>query len=472
MDALGSLGLKSLSRLYNRLVQFKPDGKAAGVDYYKYGDDDKYPNLLEALIHENGTARRAWRKRSQYIKSKGFQDDKDNTFSLGGYNGEQLLSMTASGMAAFRGIAWLIERSLSGEILKVIPTKHAYLRRAKNNGYFLFNKGFGTKQYRPAETDIYPPFIRKDVTPQDIGRLLEFQKKNKSGKIYEVLYLYTENFISTEYPVPDWSGEELDLKTGIELRGLDLDTARNGFMPSAILTIVGKYDDKVKDNNGKSQKDRLFDKLRTFTGLTKNEDGSSGRSKLLVLNAATQDDKPQLDTFDQEKIISGSIEKREANDRQAARAFGVHPVLLGFSDASVLGNQQAISNASAELANDVEDDQSLIERAFRMVFGAGEDGKRFKLTRFVPLNHISDKLLDSLTAEEKRELTGRGPLPVDENVTSKALSQVSPLVATKILDRMTDNEIRKIGGLPAHEGGDEIPPRKTDNTSTPPNGIV
>ena len=45
-------------------------------------------------------------------------------------------------------------------------------------------------------------------------------------------------------------------------------------------------------------------------------------------------------------------------------------------------------------------------------------------------------------------------LDVSSSATSDALNAMSPLVANKVLDSMTQNEIRKLASLPPVEGGD------------------
>jgi hypothetical protein len=44
----------------------------------------------------------------------------------------------------------------------------------------------------------------------------------------------------------------------------------------------------------------------------------------------------------------------------------------------------------------------------------------------------------------------------DASKTQDALNSMSPLVATKVLDTMTPNEVRALASLPPLEGGDVI----------------
>ena len=70
-------------------------------------------------------------------------------------------------------------------------------------------------------------------------------------------------------------------------------------------------------------------------------------------------------------------------------------------------------------------------------------------------------LIQILTKDEMREVIGRKPLDLKSNVNTSVvddLNALSPLVATKVLNTLTSNEIREIINKPAIEGGNEITP--------------
>ena len=72
-----------------------------------------------------------------------------------------------------------------------------------------------------------------------------------------------------------------------------------------------------------------------------------------------------------------------------------------------------------------------------------------------------------LTKDEMREVIGRKALDI-KNITSTdadALATLSPLVATKVLNQLTPNEVRKIIGKAPIEGGDVIAP--SEDVTTP-----
>ena len=58
-------------------------------------------------------------------------------------------------------------------------------------------------------------------------------------------------------------------------------------------------------------------------------------------------------------------------------------------------------------------------------------------------------------------------LDEDTNAVSDALNTMSPLLATKVLESMTINEIRSLANLPPVEGGDVTRDKQAVNQQTP-----
>lgn len=456
------LAIGTVRQVFARMVHFVAPKKES--DHVPYGDGDTLPVQILDMLQQNGTARRAAGRRARYIMAKGLQDSTIMDAKAGAqssYTVGDLLAEGAKALSKFEGFALAIHRNIGGEIIKIEPLPWAHLRANADESRYFVNENFGTGQFKKSETVACLPY--KPV--QDMAALAALQTDVNKGKAtFEVARFYHSDDISTLYPVPEWYSEEVDVRTGIELRALDLETAVNGFMPSAILTVVGRYDDVTKDADGQTPYSKLMARLRKFTGLVKNADGTSDRSKLLVLNAASQDELPKLDTFDVEKIISGSIEKRDANDRQVCRAFGMSPVLLGFSDAAVLGNEQAMANASAELANDVEADQELLQNGLYDVLVKGkvvatQDRNSWRLTRFVPANHLTARQSQAMSLQETRTLAGLSDI-ADDSMTEEdklllhRLASLPQSLADKVIDALPAETLLRLAGVTQNTGGD------------------
>lgn len=253
-----------------------------------------------------------------------------------------------------------------------------------------------------------------------------------------------------------------DRRTSSELTKFDLETVYNGFVTSAMITMVGDIDDQTKDAAGFTELDYIKEDFRQFTGQEKNDIGLSGRNKAWLNFAKTKDEVPVVQQFDTKSILDASNSKRDVIERSVCRLFGVHPVLVGYSDAAVLGNTQAISNASLELTKVANRYQKMITQAFKMMFPTME----WNLSEYMPINYIDPALFDRMTEDEIRnKLLGLPPKETEAtpegNKTISALNSLSPLVANKVLERMTPDEIRALVGL----GAKIVDPLNQDNGS-------
>jgi hypothetical protein len=113
--------------------------------------------------------------------------------------------------------------------------------------------------------------------------------------------------------------------------------------------------------------------------------------------------------------------------------------------------------------------------------GSGSDIKQayiiFEKNTIIPLRGIIEEIFNSLMSicQVKAELSINNfqivnetiiELDEDTNAVSDALNTMSPLLATKVLESMTINEIRAMASLPPVEGGDVTRDQQTA-TQTP-----
>ncbi len=156
---------------------------------------------------------------------------------------------------------------------------------------------------------------------------------------------------------------------------------------------------------------------------------------------------PKFMPWDSKVLVEASINKRDQIERTVARWIGVHPVLLGYSDASILGNTQAISNASKDLTDFVNPLQRMISEAFKQIYPTMD----WTITQFTFWDNISAEVWAVMTPDEKRNTAGLPP--IEQQVTSESqkvidsINSLSPLVANKVLESMSADEIRGLVGL-------------------------
>lgn len=380
------------------LNRFIPRQKNTGnADYIPYGKDNKLPQEIIELIGNNGTAMRAMRMRSKYIYADGFSENFDLPANPK-QTVNQLLAEVVVPVAMMQGFCLQVLRNGEGKVAEVHYLPLEWVRKHPDGG-FSVNKTLGTAR-ESRDWDHHPVYLGREATTKQMEAM-----RKEYGKNAEIAYFYQKDAISFDYAIPDWFASEFDVRTGTELMLLDNEMVTNGFMPSAIITFPGNIDDETPDDKGKTAADYRDDVIRGFTGNSRNtETGKSGRMRVAVFDVGSKEEAPIIDTVAIEKIISGSIEKRDDIDRRICRLFGVRPILLGFEEASILGNQQALANASMQLAMDVVGEQQLICEAFKDVFGID-----FSISRFIPLNYIPDRILEDLTQDERREIVSYAP---------------------------------------------------------------
>ena len=380
------------------LNKFIPRRTNKGEGVYMYGVNNKLPQEIIQLSATSADLLKSLRKRSEYVVANGFIDNGDFQVDEG-VTANDLLREIAFQRCLFGSVDLYIKRTGKGRIMAE-PTAHELIRR-RLDGDFDINPKWGQSDFKKSDTLKYPAF-----TPdgKNIGKY-----RDRDGNILgEILYYWRKDAISFHYPIPDWFAGEMDVRTSAELSSMDLEMAVNSFMTSGVLTLIGDDAELEKeDDNGYTYFDHVKRLLASFTGGTKDElSGLSDRMRMLLLTAPNKDSVPVLQTFPVDKIIQGSIEKREAIGRLIAMNTGVNPVLLGYDAATTLGNTQALANASQELANSVVTEQEDICRVFGMLWPDVE----WKLSRFSPITYIPDRLYDDMTQDERRQLIGLQPI--------------------------------------------------------------
>lgn len=372
-------------------------------DVINYGVDDSFPFDNMVKISNSGIANRAAAKLSSYIKANGWIVDAaaDETVINENQNRDELLSDVSLNFAWFGGCALMIRRNTKGEI-KSVETIYFPGVRKKEDGSFTYNPNAGTDSFKQDETQDFPKF--KGQVDKE-GMALHIATYGNKG---EILYFFKRAIQNVHYPVPDYYAGIEDIETSSELQLLDLEAVIHGFVPSGLL-VTGEYDDEEKDEDKKTAADLMAEEIEKFTGSKKDKKGLSRRRALLWIQAKAGDQAPSLETYDAKSIIDASNAKRDQIERTVARLFHLHPVLLGFADAAILGNMQAIANAAFETIKDVDDVQTLIEANFKKIWPTIV----WKINKFNVIQYIPPEIFATLTSNEKRDMIGLKPTTDD-----------------------------------------------------------
>ncbi|CAB4218416.1 hypothetical protein UFOVP1605_25 [uncultured Caudovirales phage] len=416
---------------------FVPEIVSESKGIYLFGKTNMLPNNLMKWVLDSGTAKRAVSKRATYISADGFVEDGAANFKVNAVQtADKILTEIAGYQAYFKGFALHVKRSAEGIQIKTIPFQDI---RKRLDGKFSYNPTYSALKFDQSKEQIICAF--KGVKPLTEFELNEIQANG------EIIYAYHKNADNPNYPIPDYYAGIEDIRTSSELQKFDFESVTNAFLPSAILTLVGNLDDSQKDESGRTEKDYFDETLEQFTGNVKNAEGKSGRMRLMVTTARTKEEIPSLQTFDAKAIVDASNTKRDIIDRAVCRLFGVNPALVGFADASILGNQQALANASKEMCNEVISDQQLITEIFAAIY---PEIPNWDITSFTPISFIPDVILADLTPTERRALVGYDELPsltTGESLLSERLGVGGTQSLVGILTDATLASEQKISAL-------------------------
>lgn len=381
--------MNKLLKIFNR-IPFIRENK--GTKEY----DNKFQNELMRAVLNSGTAINCVNKRGAYIFGNGFINE------LGKANQKQsfdkLLAELAKNVAVFKTVSLLVKIGIDGvaETIKLIPTQKI---KVKSDGSFMYNPTLYTDNYELRYDEDYPAYNPYD-SPITRKEIVAKQMKLHGKQLGFIYYSFEKGIGSDYYAIPQaYSGLE-DILTDHELSAYELENLQNGFLPSAILTLIGTLDNVQKDAvTGLTEAETMQKNLKQFTST------EGGRSKLLVMAAETKDQIPNLQQLDVGKILEGMEKITDRVGRKVCRLFDVPPVLVGFEDASILGSNQTFKNALTILQHSVTKDQELIIESLSEIF----PGKNFEIEPLKLIDYIPQEVLAVLTRTELRALGGYQP---------------------------------------------------------------
>lgn len=419
----------------SKIPEFK---EVSNKDFILYGEDNYYPEYLTNLYNKSAKHNAIINGKCNYILGSGFQkrNEGPKTFSQVNRTGEslnELCQKTVKDNEIYGGFRWIIIWDLLGKSFEIWHDDFHKFRRSKDgDGFWYKNNWKNSKE----EAIFYPDFNEND---------------RKGAQVFE----YNEYRPGCNiYPLPGYVGSCNYIETDIEISKYNLSCIRNGMMPSKMIQVYTGGTDLGEEKKGELEKRWK----KKFAG---SENGgrfiliwSPTKEKNVEIEdlSATESDKlfDQLNKTCQQEIFTG---------HQV-----VSPMLFGIKTEGQLGGTNELRVAYEIFINTyAKPKQYNLEKIVNYFGALGGYGNDYFIEQLDPIGIIiPDSLIESsLKPEEIREKLGLKPLEVVELGQSQkiinALSSVSPLVATKILDNLTQNEIRGLANMPSIEGGDTIP---------------
>ena len=266
-------------------------------------------------------------------------------------------------------------------------------------------------------------YLSSDWTIHENVRII---KRYKDAEINEeFLWCYENNSIGQDiYPIPAYSRANNWAFLDGEMSYLQKSNILNSIFPSFIMTFPRKP-------QSEEEKQEIKD---TIGGLK----GASNAGKSAAFFGVGKENLPEIVAMPTNQNDSLFYQTTESIDSKICQAHIIDPILMGIRVSGKLGSGSDIKQSYVIFEkNTIMPLRAELEEVVNSVFNMF--GYNVKMT-------INDYQIVNETIVEIEGEEG--------NKAQEALNLMSPLVATKVLESMTPNEIRSLAGLGSVEGGD------------------
>lgn len=416
--------------------------------YITYGLNNEYPYYLLDMYRRSSKHNAIVNGKTNYIYGKGWRITQESTledeavynkFFNNASNDEDLNDVTEKlilDLELFNGFALAITWSKIGTIhsYEHIPFEKIRVNRD--------NKGFQIATwYDELGNQMFPQ-------EKDIEKIECFDSNNRQGR--QLFYYRVYSAGVKHYPLPEYLGGLAWIEADVEIANFHNNNLRNNFWGGYLINFNNGIPTPEEQEEIERQIKHKFsgtDNAGRFV-VTFNDDSSKAPS-LLPLTPSDMDKQFSLlnDAVQQEIFISHRC---------------TNPLLFGVKTEGQLGGTTELV-ASYEIFKSVyvDDRVQKIERIINYI--ASFNG--VTTLELIPKDPISQQLsetalLQAMTKEELREKAGLPEIETKQESSVKdvieAINSLSPLVANKVLESMSPNEIRSLVSLPPKAEGEVI----------------
>jgi len=413
--------------------------KGEGGGYIEFGHKNEYPNYLVDLFNKSAKHNSIIKGKVNYITGNGFKivgeaDPIGEQFIASANQSESLteiLRKVSTDIEIFGGAYMQIVWSqVGGNLSEIYHLDYTKVRANEDNTQYWYSDNWKDQKYKK---EVYNAFNSQIRTGTQILYLKEYRPNLNA------------------YALPGYFGALNYIESDIEISKHVLGNAQTGFSASKLITLP----------NGEPTDDEKRMIERKFTDRFTGSDGK--KFILSFTNDASR--KPIVDDLGASDITKEDFQNVDKLIQQ--NLYAGHqitaPDLFGIATPGQLGSRQQMRDSYEIFKNTyVNDKQIYLEQVFNLLAKLhGASG----LLQIAPVEPIGIEfgeatIAANLTKDEIRDKLG---LPALEAKTSSstqditdAINSLSPLVANKVLESMTPNEIRALVGLVPEQGGEDI----------------
>jgi hypothetical protein len=389
------------------------NGRYQVAGYIPFGQDNMFPELLNQLYYTSPL-------------HGAIVDFKTNSVVGGGYTlkSEGMTNEDKLKLYTFEKKIKLgkIERAIAQQLTVHHRVYFKLCYNAKRELYKIYN--VSPEKVRIAR-DKQTYFLcddwsaRIDVTP--------IKKYHPTNSDLEQLYVYEIMTLGQEwYPLPQYTSALNFAFLSGELSYFAKSNIQNSVFPSFAMM----FPKRPQSEEEKSMIKHTIDRLK----------GAANAGKAVAFFANSADQLPKIESLPTNGNDKLFHEASALNTEQICFAHTIDPILMGVRTTGALGGGADIKQAYVIFEkNVVMPLRAQVEEIINELLEIAKIPGEYTINNFQIIN------------ETIVEIEG------DASKTSDAINSLSPLVATKVLNAMTPNEVRALASLPPIEGGDVMP---------------
>jgi hypothetical protein len=399
-------------------------------DYIKYGENNLYPDYLTFLFNKSAKNGAIISGKAFYIFGEGFENG-DVIVNRLGESLNDISKKAILDVEIYGGFRLEVIWNAAKKVSEIYHVDYTTIRVGKNGGYYF------KEDWQPLSRDeeVYIPAF------------------NPNTPVGSQIYAYNEyRPKSRYYPLPEYVGCNNFIETDIEISKYYLSCIRNGMMPSKMIQFFKGEPTEDKKREIEARMSRKFA-------------GAENAGKfLLVFNDVNASKSVEVNDLSASDLDKHMIELNKTCQQEIFSGHRVtSPMLFGIKTEGQLGGNTELK-ASYELFQNTyaKPKANAFEKEINYILSYSSKPGTYELKPTDPIGwQIPDSLLaQAITTDDVRQKLGLPVVekPVDSPATKtlSAINGMSPLVATKLLEKLTDNEVRSLAGLDPLPGGDTI----------------
>ena len=257
--------------------------------------------------------------------------------------------------------------------------------------------------------------------------VVSIKRAHPTNRDLEQLYVYEIMTLGQEwYSLPQYTSALNFAFLSGELSYFAKSNIQNSVFPSFAMMFPKRPQSEEEKHMIKHTIDRLK--------------GAANAGKAVAFFANSADQLPKIEALPTNNNDKLFHEASALNTEQICFSHTIDPILMGVRTTGALGGGADIKQAYVVFEkNVVMPLRDQVEEIVNELLALAKIPGKYMLNNFQIIN------------ETIVEIEG------DASKTADAINSLSPLVATKVLNAMTPNEVRALASLPPIEGGDVIP---------------